>query len=346
MKQAQETAAEAIAQRRAGLRLIVQAGVVHAQFFQRVRQGAVVVAVRRVDAAVHHGRHGLVAGQRGLGRAGGIGDGVAHAGVAHLLDGGRHIAHLACHQGVPGNVARAADAHLHHVKLGARLHHAHAHAGLQHAVDDAHKADGAAVVVIHRIKHQGLQRRMLVSLRRRHVLHDDLQHLVDARAQLGRYPGGMGCVQPDHFLHLAAGLVRVRAGEVNLVDDGDGLQVVLQRQVHVGQRLRLHALGGIYHQQRALAGGQRAADLVGEVHMAGGVDEVEGVFLPILGGIAHGNGLGFDGDAALALQLHGVHDLVHHLPLLVDAGLLQDAVGQGGLAVVDVRDDAEVADFL
>jgi hypothetical protein len=53
--------------------------------------------------------------------------------------------------------------------------------------------------------------------------------------------------------------------------------------------------------------------------------------------------LGLDGDAALALQVHGIEDLGGHLALAERAGKFEQAVGQGGFAVVDVRDDAEVA---
>ena len=50
---------------------------------------------------------------------------------------------------------------------------------------------------------------------------------------------------------------------------------MLQRHIGVGQRLGLHTLGGIHHQNGTLPGGQAAADLVGKGHMARGVDEVE-----------------------------------------------------------------------
>ena len=47
---------------------------------------------------------------------------------------------------------------------------------------------------------------------------------------------------------------------------------------------------------------------------------------------------------ALALQIHGVEHLLPHLPLVERAGELDQPVGERGLAVVDVGDDAEVAD--
>ena len=70
-------------------------------------------------------------------------------------------------------------------------------------------------------------------------------------------------------------------GRSILLMTGDDLEVVLDGQVDVGQRLGLDALGGVDHQQRAFAGGQRARDLVGEVDVAGRVDQVELVHLAV-----------------------------------------------------------------
>jgi hypothetical protein len=51
-----------------------------------------------------------------------------------------------------------------------------------------------------------------------------------------------------------------------------------------------------------------------------------------------------DRDSALALEIHRVENLRFHFPRLQRAGHLEEAVGQRRLAVVDVRDDGEVAD--
>ena len=54
--------------------------------------------------------------------------------------------------------------------------------------------------------------------------------------------------------------------------------------------------------------------------------------------------LGEDGDAALALEVVGIHRaLGHPLVLAEGAGLLQQAVDQRGLAMVDMGDDRHVA---
>jgi hypothetical protein len=50
----------------------------------------------------------------------------------------------------------------------------------------------------------------------------------------------------------------------------------------------------------------------------------------------------FDGDAALAFQVHGVENLLVHFALRQRAGHFEQTVGERGFAVVDVRDDAEI----
>ena len=66
--------------------------------------------------------------------------------------------------------------------------------------------------------------------------------------------------------------------------------------------------------------------------------------IAVVGAVVEPDGVGFDGDAALALQVHGVEDLLHHFALRERAGDFEQPVGQRRLAVVDVRNDREIAD--
>ena len=135
------------------------------------------------------------------------------------------------------------------------------------------------------------------------------------------------------------------AGKIDLVDERDDLKVGVHGHHGVRHRLRLDALGGIDHEHGAFACGQAAADLVSEVDMTRGVDEVELVGLAIIGGIVDANGLAFDGDAAFALDVHAVKQLGLHIAMRHGAGHLQNAVGERGLAMVDMGDDAEISDM-
>ena len=78
--------------------------------------------------------------------------------------------------------------------------------------------------------------------------------------------------------------------------------------------------------------------------MARRIDQVELIRLAIVGVIGHANGIGLDRNAALALDIHGVEQLRLHVALVDGMGELEDAVTDRGLAMVDVRNDREVAD--
>ena len=137
--------------------------------------------------------------------------------------------------------------------------------------------------------------------------------------------------------------VLTSAGRVDFIDDGQHLQPGVNGQVGVGQGLGLHALAGIHHQHGPLAGGETPAHLIVKVHMARGVDKVQGIGFPIVGKIVQLDGGGLDGDAPLPLQIHGVKKLVGPLAAFHRVALVHQPVRQSGLAVVNVGDDGKIA---
>ena len=182
-----------------------------------------------------------------------------------------------------------------------------------------------------------------MSLRGRYPRDDRLQNFVDADARLGAGLDGFLRRDGKDFLQLTAHAGQIGVGQVDLVDDGNDGQPLLHGQMHVGNRLRLDALRGIDDEQRALAGGQTARNLVGEIDVAGRVEQIEPVFLPAFRLVAHRHRVRLDRDPPLALQVHGVQELVLFFALLDGAGAFEEAVGERGLAVIDVGDDAEIA---
>ncbi len=66
-----------------------------------------------------------------------------------------------------------------------------------------------------------------------------------------------------------------------------------------------------------------------EVHVAGGIDEVQLIFLTIGGNVGNADGLGLDGNAAFAFEIHSVKILLPRLTLANHLGKLKNAVGQG-----------------
>ena len=172
-----------------------------------------------------------------------------------------------------------------------------------------------------------------------------LQQLGDALAGLGRAQHGVAGIDADHILDLGPDALRLGGGQIDLVERDDDLVVVIDRLVHIGERLRLDALGRIDHQQRAFAGSERAAHLIGEIDMAGRVDNVQGKGPAVGRLVVQPHRLRLDGDPALALKVHIVEHLVAHLALGQPAAGLDQPVRQGRFAVVDMGDDREIADL-
>jgi hypothetical protein len=53
-----------------------------------------------------------------------------------------------------------------------------------------------------------------------------------------------------------------------------------------------------------------------------------------------------DRDASFPFQVHTVEDLVVHFPFRERSGQLEKSVGQRALPMIDMRDDAEIANAI
>ena len=74
------------------------------------------------------------------------------------------------------------------------------------------------------------------------------------------------------------------------------------------------------------------------------IEQVELIRLAVIGVIGDAHGIRLDGDTALALDIHRVEKLRLHIALVDGMGELENAIGYRGLAMIDVRNDREVAD--
>ncbi len=210
---------------------------------------------------------------------------------------------------------------------------------LEAPVDDADECDHAPVLVVRGVEDERPRRCGGIALGRGDALDDRIEHLVDVDARLRRDPDNVCGIASEKLGHLAGGTVGVGGGQIDLVHDGDDLEVVLDREIRVRERLRLDPLRGVDDQHGPLARLERPGDLVGEVHVPGGVDQVELMSLP-----GDTYGLRLDRDPALALEIHGIEQLLAHVPVGNRVRELENTVGESRLPVVDVGDDREVAD--
>ena len=166
---------------------------------------------------------------------------------------------------------------------------------------------------------------------------DAAEGALDAEGDLHRH-GDRAEALLDHVERAP----EVGAGAVHLVDEADARHVVTVGLPPHRLGLRLDARDPVEHDDAAVEHAQGALDLDREVDVAGRVDEVDLVALPLGGRRGRG-----DGDAALALLLHPVHHrgaLVGLTDAVGAAGVVEDAFGHGRLAGIDMGDDADIAD--
>ena len=130
-----------------------------------------------------------------------------------------------------------------------------------------------------------------------------------------------------------------RIGTVDLVDHHDDPVAQLQGLGQDEAGLGHGALRRVHQQEHAVDHLQHPFHLAAEVGVARRVHDVDLGILIMDGGV-----LGQDGDAPLPFQVPGVHDpVLHHLVFPENAPLPQHFVDQGGLAVVHVGDDGDIA---
>ena len=143
---------------------------------------------------------------------------------------------------------------------------------------------------------------------------------------------------------LVENLLGIRVLPVDLVDHDDRFGAGFQRLPQHETGLRLRAFRRVHHQQHAVDHAHRPLDLAPEVGVPRSVDNIDVVVLVLESGV-----LGPDRDPLLTFQVHRIHDPLLARNRLVGperAGLLQKAIDQRRLSMVDVRNDSDVPDVL
>ena len=138
----------------------------------------------------------------------------------------------------------------------------------QHAVDHAHVRDDAAVLVELGVEDQRPRRRRGVALRRRDPLRRSPRACPRCPPPSWPTSAARRRLSPSSSPISPATRSGSAPGRSILFSTGISSRPGVDSEVGVGHRLRLDALRGVHHQQRAFARGQRARDLVGEVHVA------------------------------------------------------------------------------
>ena len=213
-------------------------------------------------------------------------------------------------------------------------------------VEFAGRLDHLVAVFLGLVEHVGGNVDVVVFGAERFVVPDHALHAHEVDEALEVLLGADRQLDGDRLgaeagLDVVEALEEVGADLVHLVGEDDARHLVLVALAPDRLGLRLDALVGIEHADRAVEHAQRTLDLDGEVDVAGRVDDVEPLAVPERGGRGRR-----DGDAALLLLLHPIHRrgaFVHLADLVALAGVIEDPLGRRRLAGIDVRHDAEVA---
>jgi uncharacterized protein YfaS (alpha-2-macroglobulin family) len=233
-------------------RLIEKCRIVQFQLAECVTQRLILIRKHREKAGEHHGLGGFET-REGRSGAARFNDGVAHARVSYLLDVGHNKANVPGFQflqsdGFRGQGPQLLD--LVSLLTGAEPDlHVLPDASLFHA--DEHNR--AAIGVEPGVEDQRLQRVFGTSFRWRNAMDDGLKHVLDTDAALRADEQGVIRGDRQHVFDLFLHVVRLRGGEIDLIDDRDDGEIVSGGEKRIGHRLRLDTLAGVDNQQSALA---------------------------------------------------------------------------------------------
>jgi hypothetical protein len=222
---------------------------------------------------------------------------------------------------------------------------------------DTSDGDAPEEVVVVERRRLELERRVVLLRRRRDLLEDHVEERLQVLRLLAhllhRVPVAPRSVHDrevellvvraeldEEVEDLVEDLVRPRVGPIDLVDHHERAEAVLEGLSQHEARLRHRPLRRVDEEEDRVRHAQRALDLPPEVRVAGRVDDVDARAVPVDRRV-----LREDRDAPLALLRVGVHrPLLDLLVLPEGPGELEHRVDERRLAVVDVRDDGDVAD--
>src|SRR5262249_6532122 len=147
----------------------------------------------------------------------------------------------------------------------------------------------------------------------------------------------------EPFADLVESIVEVGADNIHLVDEDQARHLVLVGLPPHRLGLSLDSLLGIEDDHAAIQHAERALNLGGEVNVAGGIDQVDGVSLP-----GQRNAGAVNGDAAglfFGIVVGLGRPLVDAAEAVNAPGVVEDVFSGRRLARVDVRNDPDVADL-
>ena len=201
----------------------------------------------------------------------------------------------------------------------------------------------SAVGVVMAVEYQSRRLSVRTAGRRRKFRHHGLHKRVYALTGFCRNADRIVRVKPKLLLYLFLYGWNIGGSKVYLVDYRDNRQILLKCHVHIAYGLTLDTLRSVNKKQRPLAGGYRPGNLIGKINVTRRIDKIQLIVVSIGRPVWNCNRLAFYCYSPLTFYVHIVKNLIHHLALINNLGLLNKPVGQSGLSVVDVRHNTEIS---
>jgi len=169
-----------------------------------------------------------------------------------------------------------------------------------------------------------------------HQVHNPAESVLRADGQLNGQ-----CIALETVIDHIQYIVEICAHNVHLIDIDHSRYMVLVSLTPYGLRLGLNATLGAQNGNGTVQHTQGTLHLYGEVHMPGGIDDIDSVLLPEASGSS-----GSNGNTALLLLRHPVHGcctIVGLTDLMVNTRVIQDTLGGGGFTSINMRHDTNIS---
>src|SRR5437667_956989 len=225
--------------------------------------------------------------------------------------------------------------------------------------DDAPERNSSEVITVIQIRDEHLKEWLARNFWRRHMLHDRLKERRHVLVVFVQFAHGktvlragvndweiellVGCFKFDEEIeNLVQDFMRTRVFSVDLVDDNNRLQFVLQRLAQNKTRLRLWPIVRIDNKQHAIHHFHDSLDFAPKIRVAGGINDVDPIAVPLESCVLRANR-----DPFFALEIHRIHHALFNLLIGAKrARLAQQLIDQRCLAVIDVRYDGDITNFI
>src|SRR6185503_12776816 len=185
--------------------------IVQSQLIQSVAKFFVLISVYRIESGKDHRLDFFKTWKGFRSRARAFSNRVPNLNVSYFFDRGGQKPDFADSEFIDRSRTRTIHSYGLDLVVAASIKETDLHSRTNRAVDYAKQNDDAAIRVVPRIKYQGLKWRAAITLRRRHVANDRLQHLMNTGACFSASENGIVGFQSNQMFDLFYGSIRFGA---------------------------------------------------------------------------------------------------------------------------------------